>query len=71
MTDELVNAHIEINPTTKAVTVTLDKATIYTITPDRYGLTVAVGCIKTDGTPGETQLGLSCVDRVTVHIDAL
>ena len=68
-----MTTYITVHPTTNVVTITLGNLahSVYTITPDEHGLAVSVAYVKADGENAETQLGISCVDRVTAHIDAL
>ena len=44
---------------------------VFTVTPEGYGLIVSVEYLKADGTPITTQLGVACIDRASAHLDAL
>ena len=68
-----MTTYITVHPTTNVVTITLGNLahSVYTITPDEYGLTVSVAYTAADGEEAKTQLGISCIDRVTAHVDAL
>ena len=67
-----INTTIEQKDGAVVIKVASLGTSVFTITPDGYGLIVSVEYVNSDGIASvTTQLGMACINKVSAHLDVL